>query len=139
MKLLPMVLMIACVVGLASELRIKPPLHPMDYHKFSQTLSGDPKQDMPRIAGLIARNLSACYVRAHTLAGNAQESLKRVKMGCEIEAYNMANVPIHRHYAMRGELLEHDEIQARKEQFFTKYKTRIYESANELTELELGL
>lgn len=138
MKPLVMV-MIACVVGLASELRIKPPLHPMDYHKFSQTLNGDPKQDMPRIAGLIARNLSACYVRAHTLAGNAQESLKRVKMGCEIEAYNMANVPIHRHYAMRGELLEHDEIQARKEQFFTKYKARIYESANELTELELGL
>ncbi|KAA8709580.1 hypothetical protein [Helicobacter canis] len=138
MKPLVMV-MIACVVGLASELRIKPPLHPMDYHKFSQTLNGDPKQDMPRIAGLIARNLSACYVRAHTLAGNAQESLKRVKMGCEIEAYNMANVPIHRHYAMRGELLEHDEIQARKEQFFTKYKAHIYESANELTELELGL
>lgn len=138
MKPLVMV-MIACVVGLASELRIKPPLHPMDYHKFSQTLNGDPKQDMPRIAGLIARNLSACYVRAHTLAGNAQESLKRVKMGCEIEAYNMANVPVHRHYAMRGELLEHDEIQARKEQFFTKYKARIYESANELAELELGL
>lgn len=138
MKPLVMV-MIACVVGLASELRIKPPLHPMDYHKFSQTLNGDPKQDMPRIAGLIARNLSACYVRAHTLAGNAQESLKRVKMGCEIEAYNMANVPIHRHYAMRGELLEHDEIQAHKEQFFTKYKARIYESANELAELELGL
>lgn len=117
---------------------IKPPRHAMDYYAFSQTLSGDPKQDMPRIAGIIARNLSACYVRAHTLAGNTT-AMERVKYGCELEAYNMANIPIHRHYAMRGELLEYDEIQVRKERFFTQYKSRIYESAKELAELELGL
>lgn len=61
-------------IAWAKNPSIKVPTRTMDYTRFASTLSGNAKQDLPRMRGILARHIANCYIKSASLANGVQNS-----------------------------------------------------------------